>query len=205
MSTDSGAKHVIHAVKAGETLGSISRRYGVSTAILRATNRISGNTIRAGQRLRIPTVASVEESDVRVHTVRKGDTLSEIADHYDVSVVRLKRANRLYRVKSGDTLYEIAGRFGVSVNALKAVNGLSGSSLRAGQKLVIPATAKTQPSRADSQPAGSAQAQDTVYRVKSGDTLSSIASRFGTSVRILKDLNGLRSNRLSVGQRIRLP
>ena len=111
----------------------------------------------------------------------------------------------LYRVKSGDTLYEIAGRFGVSVNALKAVNGLSGSSLRAGQKLVIPATAKTQPSRADSQPAGSAQAQDTVYRVKSGDTLSSIASRFGTSVRILKDLNGLRSNRLSVGQRIRLP
>ena len=242
VSTDSGAKHVIHAVKAGETLGSISRRYGVSTAILRATNRISGNTIRAGQRLRIPTVASVEESDVRVHTVRKGDTLSEIADHYDVSVVRLKRANRLtgnalrvgqrleiptgsepkapavqpsradespeaglYRVKSGDTLYEIAGRFGVSVNALKAVNGLSGSSLRAGQKLVIPATAKTQPSRADSQPAGSAQAQDTVYRVKSGDTLSSIASRFGTSVRILKDLNGLRSNRLSVGQRIRLP
>ena len=71
-------------------------------------------------------------------------------------------------MKSGDTLYEIAGRFGVSVNALKAVNGLSGSSLRAGQKLVIPATAKTQPSRADSQPAGSAQAQDTVYRVKSG-------------------------------------
>ena len=242
VSTDSGAKHVIHAVKAGETLGSISRRYGVSTAILRATNRISGNTIRAGQRLRIPTVASVEESDVRVHTVRKGDTLYEIADHYDVSVVRLKRANRLtgnalrvgqrleiptgsepkapavqpsradespeaglYRVKSGDTLYEIAGRFGVSVNALKAVNGLSGSSLRAGQKLVIPATAKTQPSRADSQPAGSAQAQDPVYRVKSGDTLSSIASRFGTSVRILKDLNGLRSNRLSVGQRIRLP
>ena len=108
-------------------------------------------------------------------------------------------------MKSGDTLYEIAGRFGVSVNALKAVNGLSGSSLRAGQKLVIPATAKTQPSRADSQPAGSAQAQDTVYRVKSGDTLSSIASRFGTSVRILKDLNGLRSNRLNVGQRIRLP
>ena len=114
-----------------------------------------------------------------MHTVRKGDTLSEIADHYDVSVVRLKRANRLtgnalrvgqrleiptgsepkvpavqpsradespeaglYRGKSGDTLYEIAGRFGVSVNALKAVNGLSGSSLRAGQKLVIPATAK---------------------------------------------------------------
>ena len=111
----------------------------------------------------------------------------------------------LYRVKSGDSLYEIAGRFGVSVNALKAVNGLSGSTLRVGQRLVIPATAKTQPSRADAQPAAAEGAQDTVYRVRSGDTLSSIAARFGTSVRILKNLNGLRSNRLKVGQRIRLP
>ena len=242
VSTGGGTKHVIHAVRAGETLGGIARRYGVSTSVLRATTRISGNTIRAGQRLRVPTSASAEESDVRVHVVRKGDTLSEIADRYNVSVVRLKRANRMtgnalrvgqkleiptgsepkapavqpirsdeapeagiYRVKSGDSLYEIAGRFGVSVNALKTVNGLSGSTLRVGQRLVIPATAKTQPSRADAHPAAAEGAQDAVYRVKSGDTLSSIAARFGTSVRILKNLNGLRSNRLKVGQRIRLP
>ena len=145
------------------------------------------NALRVGQRLEIPTGSEPKAPAVQPS---RADESPEAG---------------LYRVKSGDTLYEIAGRFGVSGNALKAVNGLSGSSLRAGQKLVIPATAKTQPSRADSQPAGSAQAQDTVYRVKSGDTLSSIASRFGTSVRILKDLNGLRSNRLSVGQRIRLP
>ena len=44
-----------------------------------------------------------------MHTVRKGDTLSEIADHYDVSVVRLKRANRL-----------------------------TGNALRVGQRLEIP-------------------------------------------------------------------
>ena len=55
---------------------------------------------------------------------------------------RVARGRTFIWVKSGDTLYEIAGRFGVSVNALKAVNGLSGSSLRAGQKLVIPATAE---------------------------------------------------------------
>ena len=128
VSTDSGAKHGSHAGKAGVTLGAISRRYGGSTAILRATNRISGNTIRAGQRLRIPTVASVEESDVRVHTVRKGDTLSEIADHYDVSMVRLKRANRL-----------------------------TGNALREGQRLEIPTGSEptapaVQPRRADEAP-----------------------------------------------------
>lgn len=243
VSTGGGsAKHVIHAVRAGETLGGIARQYGVSIAVLRSTNRISGNTIRAGQRLRIPTSASADETDVRVYTVRKGDTLSGIASRYNVSVVRLKRANRMtgnalrvgqkleiptgseprsvdvqpsrsdeapeagiYRVKPGDSLYEISGRFGVSISALKAVNGLEGSSLRAGQKLVIPATARTQPTKADAEPAGSGDASDTVYRVKSGDTLSSIAARFGTSVKAIKDLNGLRSNRLSVGQRIKLP
>lgn len=236
-STNSGAtQHVIHAVRRGETLGSIARRYGVPLATLRQTNRIRGNAIKTGQRLRIPSVGTSEVSDVKIHIVRAGDTVSEVAARYGVSIVRLKRANRmtnntlrvgqrleiptdisqpeprvarpvsedaqpsagLYRVKSGDSLYEIARRFGVSVGALQSVNGMSGSSLYVGQKLVIPATAKSQPKREES-------TTEEIYRVRRGDTLSSIASRFGTTVSKLKQLNGLRSNRLRVGQRLRLP
>lgn len=228
------SRHRIHAVRSGETLSVIARRYGVSIADLRQANRISGSNIRAGQRLLIPIGGQTYDSDDanQVHTVVAGDTLSGIAKRYGVSVTRLMRANRLtrnilrvgqrleipsavqapvvkhatasskastgiHRVRQGESLYEIGRRYGVSVKNLKESNGLRGNNLRIGQKLVIPATAKSQPTRSD--------AAERLYRVKSGDTLSEIAQKHKISVQKLKQLNGLRGNTLRVGQTLRLP
>ena len=88
-------KHVIYTVKSGDTLGRIALRYGVSTASLRMTNRIRGNMIRPGQRLRIPGTGDAEAADTVIHTVLSGETLSSIANRYGVTVTRLKRSNRL--------------------------------------------------------------------------------------------------------------
>lgn len=88
-------KHVIYTVKSGDTLGRIASRYGVSTASLRMTNRIRGNMIRPGQRLRIPGTGDAEAADTVIHTVSSGETLSSIANRYGVTVTRLKRGNRL--------------------------------------------------------------------------------------------------------------
>ena len=88
-------KHVIYTVKSGDTLGRIASRYGVSTASLRMTNRIRGNMIRPGQRLRIPGTGDAEAADTVIHTVSSGETLSSIANRYGVTVTRLKRSNRL--------------------------------------------------------------------------------------------------------------
>lgn len=88
-------KHVIYTVKSGDTLGRIASRYGVSTASLRMTNRIRGNMIRPGQRLRIPGTGGSEAADTVIHTVSSGETLSSIANRYGVTVMRLKRSNRL--------------------------------------------------------------------------------------------------------------
>lgn len=230
----SGSQHRIHAVRRGETLSSIARRYGVSTNALRKMNRISGSNIRAGQRLRVPMQGRNYEEEIsnNVYTVVAGDTLSGIAERHGISVTRLKRANRMtrnalrigqrleipsavrkqtvkhvtatsasstgvHRVRQGDSLYEIGRRYGVSVNRLKAVNGLRSNNLRIGQKLVIPATAKKQPKQ---------NAEDSnLYRVKSGDTLYEIAQTHRTSVKKLKQLNGLSRNTLRVGQTLRLP
>ena len=94
------SQHVIHRVRAGETLSQIAERYGVSIAQLKMTNRIRTNLIRPGQRLRIPSGAADAVPDTKIYTVKAGDTLSTIASRHGVSVVRLKRANRL----SGDSL-----------------------------------------------------------------------------------------------------
>lgn len=220
------SQHVIHRVRSGETLSTIASRYGVSIAQLKMTNRIRTNLIRPGQRLRIPFGGADAVSDTKIYTVKAGDTLSTIASRYGVSVVRLKRANRLsgdslrigdrleiptqvtvseapkrvaqsrtHRVRSGESLYTIGKRYGVSVDRIKAANGLRRNTIRVGQELVIPARSS-----------GSAAAsEDKVHRVRSGDTLSEIARRYGTTVSKLRSANGLSSNRLRIGQELKIP
>lgn len=227
-SGNSSGHHVIHTVRSGDTLDAIARRYGVTVAGLRMTNRLEGNIIRAGQRLRIPGDTTTE-SDTVIYTVKSGDTLSTVAERYHVSVTKLKRANRLtsnmlrvgdrleipsadrvernvkpapetrvHVVRSGDTLSEIGEHYGVSVSKLRAANGLRGNNLRIGQRLVIPATAskvnKAQTVR-----------QATTYRVRSGDTLIAIARRHHTTVSALQRANGLKGSTLRVGQELRIP
>lgn len=220
------SQHVIHRVRSGETLSTIASRYGVSIAQLKMTNRILTNLIRPGQRLRIPFGGADAVSDTKIYTVKAGDTLSTIASRYGVSVVRLKRANRLsgdslrigdrleiptqvtvseapkrvaqsrtHRVRSGESLYTIGKRYGVSVDRIKAANGLRRNTIRVGQELVIPARSS-----------GSAAASEgKVHRVRSGDTLSEIARRYGTTVSKLRFANGLTSNRLRIGQELKIP
>lgn len=229
--TSSGSasgRHVIHTVRSGDTLDAIARRYGVTVASLRMTNRLEGNIIRAGQRLRIPGDTATE-SDTVIYTVKSGDTLSTVAERYRVSVTKLKRANRLtsnmlrvgdrleipsadrvernvkpapetrvHVVRSGDTLSEIGERYGVNVSKLRSANGLRGNNLRIGQRLVIPATASK---------VNKAQTvrQATTYRVRSGDTLIAIARRHHTTVSALQRANGLKGSVLRVGQELRIP
>lgn len=220
------SQHVIHRVRSGETLSTIASRYGVSIAQLKMTNRIRTNLIRPGQRLRIPFGGADAVSDTKIYTVKAGDTLSTIASRYGVSVVRLKRANRLsgdslrigdrleiptqvtvseapkrvaqsrtHRVRSGESLYTIGKRYGVSVDRIKAANGLRRNTIRVGQELVIPARSS----------GGAAASEGKVHRVRSGDTLSEIARRYGTTVSKLRSANGLTSNRLRIGQELKIP
>lgn len=219
------SQHVIHRVRSGETLSTIASRYGVSIAQLKMTNRIRTNLIRPGQRLRIPFGGADAVSDTKIYTVKAGDTLSTIASRYGVSVVRLKRANRLsgdslrigdrleiptqvavsdapkrvaksrtHRVRSGESLYTIGKRYGVSVDRLKAANGLRRNTIRVGQELVIPSVSNQK-----------AVPEGKVYRVRGGDTLSEIARRYGMTVSKLRSANGLTSNRLRIGQELKIP
>ena len=172
-SAPSSSGHVIYAVKRGDSLASIAKRYGVSTASLKTTNRLSSNTIRAGQRLRIPKSGAAIEEETTTYVVQQGDTLTSIANRYGVSGVKLKRLNRL------------------TSNALKA-----------GDRLEIP---ESDAPKAPPAPATAASPRTTVHSVVSGDTLTSIAERYGTTVAKLRSANGLRSSRLSIGQRLVIP
>lgn len=105
-----------------------------------------------------------------------------------------------YVVKSGDSFYSIAKANNTTIKAIEAANpGVDSRRLKIGQKLVLPA-----PDVAGAA-APVATVGENVYVVKSGDTLSRIASQNKTTVKELKSLNGLTTDRINVGQKLKLP
>jgi LysM repeat protein len=102
----------------------------------------------------------------------------------------------------GDTLGSIARQFGVTTDALIRLNSLTNPDvLLVGQELKIPRQEET-----SSAQGGSAQTSEGVYVVTKGDTLSSIAKRFGVSLAELQKTNDITNpNQIVVGQKLRVP
>ena len=200
-----------YKVKSGDTLWSIARKNGITVNELKDANNLTNNSLSIGQLLYIPT-EETEIIETEVYTVKSGDTLYKIANKFNLTVDELKKLNNLtsntlsigqklnvskpieeiestYTVVKGDTLYGIARKFGVNVDNLKVINNLKNNTLSIGQVLKIP----------------SVNIDKVTYTVKKGDTLYSIARTYNTDVNIIKNLNNLKSNTLSIGQTLILP
>lgn len=104
---------------------------------------------------------------------------------------------RAYRVSPGDTLSAIAQRFDTSVAKLRLLNELESTVIHPGDKLLLP-------SGASAGAVASSPARMT-YTVASGETLWSIAQRFGTSVATLRRWNALGGNTIYPGQELLVP
>ena len=122
------------------------------------------------------------------------------------------QSDEVYVVQQGDTLYAIARRFDVTAAAITAANNLSNPNLIfVGQRLVIPGVALevepaivTEDDKEESAEPPSAVPE--VYVVQPGDTLNSIATRFGLNVTEVALANGISNpDYITVGQRLVLP
>ena len=158
-----------------------------------------------------------------IYIVKSGDSLYSIARKFNTTVDELKGINNLtsntlsinqkliipqtnenqsndsqnniYIVQSGDSLYSISKKFNTTVDELKRINNLSSNTLSINQRLLIPQANENQNSNQN----------NSIYIVKSGDSLYSIAKRFNTTVDELKRINNLSSNNLSINQKLILP
>ena len=98
-----------------------------------------------------------------------------------------------YTVKSGDTLYGISNQFGVNVSELADLNNVNANTLKVGQVLDIPTDSGINPNAMF------------MYTVKKGDSLYTIAQKYNTTVGEIINLNNLKSDKLSIGQVLRIP
>jgi len=92
------AKPVYYKIRSGDSLSKVSQRFNVTIRALKKLNNLRKDTVFIGQRLKIPggvAQSAVAESKAVTHTVRRGDTLSEIAEKYGSSVLKIKSFNAL--------------------------------------------------------------------------------------------------------------
>lgn len=210
-----------YVVKKGDTLWIIARAYGLTVEKLKSLNNLTSNNLTIGDSLIVKDSSGNGDSSSSVdnnkyYIVKKGDSLYSIARRNNMTVDELKSLNNLtsnilsigqkliissgsnvpnnvYVVKKGDTLWSIANNFNVSVNDLKNANNKSNNSLSIGEQLIIPGKSTGE------------NVSTTIYTVKSGDNLYSIARRYNVTVNEIKSLNNLSSNLLSIGQKLSIP
>ncbi|HUS18840.1 MAG TPA: LysM peptidoglycan-binding domain-containing protein [Terriglobales bacterium] len=174
-----------HKVAPGESLSTLAKKYRTTAQAISEVNNLEGNELEADAKVIIPvsgrtsdTATTFAKKPTR-YTVRKGDTVLTVADDFGVPAERVRRWNRLKgnSLRKGRTLliYKPVGPGEAAESA--AVKGSS----RSGKKTTKSITATKR------------------HTVRSGETLSSIASRYGTSVAQLHKNNAKIGNRIKPG------
>ncbi len=173
-----------YAVKSGDTMSGIARKYNTTVVNLKSLNKLSSDTIYVGQKLTVS--GAVKEETVKPSAPSTGSNTGTSS----------------YAVKSGDTLSGIARKHNTTVANLKSLNKLSSDTIYVGQKLTIQGTASSNSTAPAPKQETVVSNLDVNYTVKSGDTLTAIANKYSVSVSDLKSWNKLSSDTIYVGQKL---
>ena len=186
-----------HKIKNGETLGHIARHYHTTVNVLQDVNNLRGNMIRAGKNLIIP----VSTKQMNSYTLSAGQRTQSIQNSPKHGY------KSTYTVRKGDTLWDIARYHHVSVNKLAKWNGMAPRDvLHLGQKLVIWQSTRSDSAHVNTTtPSDIDRTQRINYTVKNGDSLARISQRFKVKISQLRQWNALPKNKyLQPGQRLTL-
>ncbi|MBZ2167958.1 LysM peptidoglycan-binding domain-containing protein [Marinobacter sp. F4216] len=181
-----------YKVESGDSLISIARKFTTTPSVIKQVNKLDSDLIRIGQRLLIPS--ALEGSDT--YALSASERLERKQD-------RKRDGNKVrYTVRRGDTFWDIAREHRVSVREVAGWNGMApGDPLIPGKQLVIWSKAAKPAQVASTSARGKSMVRKVGYRVREGDSLWTIASRFSVNVRDIASWNDLNTKRyLQPGQ-----
>jgi LysM repeat protein len=283
-------KAVYYTVRKGDSFYTIAKKHHIGTDKLLSMNNTSGGKVKPGDKVIVGYAGSnksvveqettaVESTSGKTHTVRKGETLSGIAEKYGLTTAALKRLNpelkkgklkpgrtivvgngdtasttakperiqteetspettetdnqpalktravvskQTHKIQKGETLSEIAEKYGVSSGQIKRLNpGLKESRLQPGKSIVVkqvtkeiaiklpaaenkPKAEKTVVAK-ENTPVAAGSGKEIPrqwHKIRKGETTSSVARKYNVSEADLKRWNGLRGTKLKTGARI---
>lgn len=187
--SDRSANNSIYAVQSGDTMWDIARAFGTTvTALRRANSIVRGSRIYVGQKLRIPSNAkylkqknnSSSKTYASTENTKKSSSSPPSVDAPQV---------KTYKVRAGDTLWDIARKFGTTTTTIRRLNDLGRSSrIYPGQNLKV-----------------SSNVNYTTHRVRRGETLSSIARKYRTSIARIRANNNIDDpDQLQIGTNLKI-
>ena len=202
-----------HKVRRGESLSVIASRYNTSVTQLVALNGLkSRHRIRTGQTLRLPFAGESIPEGADTYTVRKGDSLSEIASRSGISATKLMAMNNLpnkNRIYVGQVLYlKTPGNAESSAQKTAAAKPASTEPLPAAEKpagnaVAMPSPASFEANLADPNDYG--VAADNTIEIQPAETLGHYADWLQIQTQTLRNLNGMNSSKpVVVGKRMKL-
>ncbi|WP_400243967.1 LysM peptidoglycan-binding domain-containing protein [Niallia sp. JL1B1071] len=191
-----------YVVKKGDTLGQIAKTYNTTVNELKSINNLSSDLILINQKLTIVDSSKSTSSNTTTKSQASTETSSTA---------------KTYKVVSGDSLIKIANKHSISLGELQQWNNLTSTLIYPGDVLYVskPGTASSNTSAPSSSGNSSSTSSNTAvnentatstgtYTIKSGDTLSKIASTYKMSVSELKQLNNLKSDLIFPGQKLKV-
>ncbi len=201
-----GKRVIIHEVEQGETLYSLSRRYGALVSEIVAFNDVVDNTISLGQILMIPLGKEKEKAN-------RPKSNSGVDDDLEMESKPIKSASQpekvIHTVQPKETLFAISRLYGMSVDEIKALNGMTSNDLSVGEMIYVKASegsatkAVVQPVIVKEKPQNSSAPDGyTEYLVQTGDMLETIARKFSVRPDSIIIWNQLSNTYLAIGQRL---
>lgn len=184
-----------YKIKSGDSLIAIAKKFETTVGLIRKTNNINGNSIRAGKTILVPT-ASQQASEYALSQhqrhIQKQKSISRSTDRKDT----------YYTVKSGDSFWSIAKKHNVGVRQLANWNSMApGDALPTGKRLVI----WSKPAQPVLSSAERQIIRKVGYKVRSGDSLARIAGKFNVRIADILHWNNLdKAKYLKPGQRLTL-
>lgn len=211
----------LYIVERGDNLYEIAQRFNTTVKDLKEINNLTKDLINPGDILIVDQIYKPENiAYFNRYKVKENDTVYSIAFSHNMNTNELMEINSLlndsinegdilfvydtdnpvdenvyYTVKSSDNLYEIANQFHVSVDDLINLNNLTTDKLQVGDTLIV----------LNKEVINKIKENAELYYVLPGDSLYSIARKRGTTVEVLKVVNNLTSDQLSIGQSLIIP
>ncbi len=208
------ASGITHRVKFGESMAKIAEAYGVSLYDLQTLNDIWSSILYVGHELEIPAGGSpVLESNVLESKLPAEPATPEESPAPKEPEPQVEASGITHKVKFGESLAKIAAAYGVSLYDLQALNDVWTWVIFVGQELEIPAGGRapdTQDAPPEPEPEPTADntspsTQPKTHTVQRGETLFSIAKRYGVSLDALMRANGIEDvTRIHAGNTLRV-
>jgi membrane-bound lytic murein transglycosylase D len=166
-----------YTIKSGDSLIKIAKKFATTVELLKDNNAISDNTIRAGKSLLIPVASKAREN---YHKSNQQRLLARQNTQRQGRKINLE-------VKQGDSMWALAKKYKVNVRSLAKWNNIAPTDpLKIGQKLVV---WTKQPQKFASLSNGNKKTKKIYYKVRPGDSLARVASKFNVSLNNMRKWN----------------